>query len=80
MNIKLRQKAKSNFDKDFFKLLNNTVLGKTIKNVRKCRDIKLITIERRINHLASLPNYQTTKFYTDNLLAIENQKHSNINE
>ena len=80
MDTKLRQKAKSNFDKDFFKLLNNAVLGKTIKNVRKYRDIKLITIERRINHLVALPNYQTTKFYTGNLLAIENQKHPNINE
>ena len=78
MNTKLRQKAKNNFEKDFFKLMNNTVFGKTMENVRKYRDIKLVTTEKRRNYLVSEPNYYITKFFTENLLEIEMKKNSNI--
>ena len=74
MNTKLRQKAKNNFEKDFFKLMNNAVFGKTMENVRKYRDIKLVTTERIRNYLVSEPNYHTTKCFTENLLAIEMKK------
>ena len=74
MNTKLRKKAKNNFEKDFFKLMNNAVFGKTMENVRKHRNIKLVTTERRRNYLVSEPNYHTTKFFTENLLAIEMRK------
>ena len=74
MNTDLRKKAKNDFEKDFFKLMNNAVFGKTMENVRKHRDIKLVTTERRRNYLVSEPNYHTTKFFTSKLLAIEMRK------
>ena len=54
--------------------MNNAVFGKTMENVRKHRDIKLVTTERRRNYLVSEPNYHTRKFFTENLLAIEMKK------
>ena len=71
MNTEPRKKAKNDFEKDFFKLMNNSVFGKTMENVRKHRDIKLVTTEKRRNYLVSQPNYHTTKFFTENLMAIE---------
>ena len=71
MNTKLRQKAENNFEKDFFKLTNNAIFMKTMANVRKYRNMKLVTTERRRNYLVSEPNYHATIFFTENLLAIE---------
>ena len=74
MNTDLRKEAKNDFEKDFFKLMNNAVFGKTMENVRKHRDIKLVTTERRRNYLISEPNYHTTMFFTGHLLATEMKK------
>ena len=71
MNTKFRKKAKNDFKKDFFKLINNAVFGKTVENVRKHRDIKLVTTDKRRNQLVSEPNYHTRKCFSENLLAIE---------
>ena len=60
--------------KGFFKLISNSIFRKTIENVRKHRDIKLVTTEKRRNYLVSEPNYQSTKFFSENLLAIEMRK------
>ena len=57
MNTKLRQKAKDNFEKYFFKLMNSAVFGKTMQNLRKYRDIKLILTVRRRSYLVSKSNY-----------------------
>ena len=54
--------------------MNSAVFGKTIENVRKYRDIKPVTTERRRNYLASELDYHITRFFTENLLAIEMQK------
>ena len=54
--------------------MNNAVFGKTMENVRKHRNNKLVTTERRRNYLVSEPNYHTAKFLTENLLAIEMRK------
>ena len=80
MNIKLRTEAKTDFEKDFFKLMNNAVFGKTMENVRKHRDIKLVTTDKRRNQLVSEPNYHTTKYFSENLMAIEMKKNKSKNE
>ena len=74
MNTKLRAEAKNDFEKYFFKLMNNAVFGKTIENARKYRCIKLVTAEKRRNQLASEPNYHTPKYFSENLMAIEMKK------
>ena len=66
-NTELRKNASNEFEKDFFKLMNNAVLGKTIENVRKHRDIKLVRTDKKINKLVSEPNYHTMKLIDDNL-------------
>ena len=74
MNTELRKKTKNKFEKDFFKLMNNSDFGKTTENVRKHRDIKLVTTDKRRNQLVSERNYHTTKYFSENLLAIEMKK------
>ena len=62
MNTDLRKKTKNDFEKDFFKLMNNAVFGKTMGNVKKHRDIKLVTTDKRRNRLVPGPNYHTNGF------------------
>ena len=81
MNTDQRIKAKNDFEKDFFKLVNNAVFKKTMENVTKHRDTKLVTTERKRNYLVSELFYHTLKFFTENLMAIEKKKiQININK
>ena len=63
-----------NSKKNFFKLMNNLVFGKTMENVRKHRNMKLLTTDEKRNKLVSEPNYHTTKHFSVNLLAIDMKK------
>ena len=74
MNTKLRKEAKNDSKKDFFKLMNNAVFGKTMENVRKHRDIKLVATDKRRNQLASEPNYHASKYFSENVMSIEMEK------
>ena len=62
MNTDLRKDAKNDFEKDFFKLMNNLVYGKTMENVRNHRDIKIVITDKRRSILASQPDYHSTKY------------------
>ena len=74
MNTELRKKASNDFEKDFVKLMNNAVFGKTLENVRKHRDIKLVKTDHKRNKLVSEPNYHTMKLISENLSIIEMKK------
>ena len=65
MKTELRKIAKNYFEKDFFKLMNNAVFGKTIENVRKHRDIKLVTADKKRSKLVSKPNYHTMNYISE---------------
>ena len=74
INTELRKKASNDFEKDSFKLMNNAVFGKTMENVRKHRDIKLVKTDHKRNKLVSEPNYHTMKLISENLSIIEMKK------
>ena len=74
VNTELRKKATNDFEKDFFKLMNNVVFGKTMENVRKHRDIKLVKTNKKRNKLVSEPNFHTMKLIDNNLAIIEMRK------
>ena len=74
MNTELRKLAKDDFEKDLFKLMNNAVSGKTMENIRKHRDIKLVTTDKKRNKLVSEPNYHTMNYISKGLSIIEMNK------
>ena len=74
MNTELRKVAKNDFKKDLFKLMNNSVFGKTMENIRKHRDIKLVTTNKRRSKLVSEPNYHTINYISEDLSIIEMTK------
>ena len=75
MNIELRKAAKNDFEKDLFKLMNNSVFGKTIENIRKRhRDIKLVTTDKKRSKLVSELSYHTINLILEDLSIIEMKK------
>ena len=71
MNTAVRTQAKNDFEKEYFKLKNNSAYSKTMEKIRKHRDIYLVTIDKKPSILASEPNYHATKHISENLLIME---------
>ena len=74
MNTEYSTEAKNEFENNFFKLMNNSVFGKKMKNVGNHRDIKLVTSDKRRKQLVSEPNYQSHKTFSEHLMAIQMKK------
>ena len=74
MNTELRKLAKNDFEKNLFKLMNNSVFRKTMENIRKHRDIKLVTTDKKRSKLVSEPNYHTINLISEDLSIIEMKK------
>ena len=70
-NTELRKKAKNDFEKDFFKLINNAVFGKTMENIRKHKDIKLVTNEKEYLRNVMKPNFKPGVLFGENLMGCE---------
>ena len=73
-NTKKRTQAKNSFEKDFFKLMNNSVFGKTMENIRKRVDVRLITDEKKLLKMVSKPTYVSSKIFNENLVAVHKIK------
>ena len=74
INTELKTKSTNHFGKEFYKLCNNSACGKTMENVRKHRDIQLVTNDKKRSILASEPNYHSTKYISDDLLVMKMKK------
>ena len=74
MNTELRKEAKNDFERDLFKLMNNSVFGKTMENIRKHRDIKLVKTDKKRSKLVSEPNYDIINLISEDLSIIEMKK------
>ena len=75
-NTRQRTNAKNAFEKDFFKLMNNSVFGKTMENIRKREDIKLVTNEKQLMKMTSKPTFINSKIFNENLVAVHKIKES----
>ena len=75
-NTEKRKSAKNDFEKDFFKLMNDSVFGKTMENIRKRVDVRLVTDEKKLLKLASKPTYVSSKIFNENLVAVHKIKES----
>ena len=73
-NTEKRKNAKNTFEKDFFKLLNNACFGKTMENLRKRVDIRLVTSKHKLLKLASKPTFVSSKIFNDNMVAVHKIK------
>ena len=69
-NTEKRKHAKNTFKKDFFKLVNNSVFGKTMENLRKWVDVRPVTNEKKLDKLTSKPTYVSSKIFNENLMAV----------
>ena len=70
-NTEKRTMAKNSFEKDFFKLMNNSVFGKTKENLRKRSNIKLETDPEHLLKLTRQPTYVSSKIFDENLVGVQ---------
>ena len=75
-NTSLRTQAKNNFEKDFFKLMNNSVFGKTMENIRNRVNVKLVDTGEQFKKLTAKPNYESRKIFNENLVSVHMKKTS----
>ena len=75
-NTEKRKHAKNSFEKDYFKLMNNSIFGRTMLNLRKRVDIRLVTDEKKPDKLTSKPTYVSSKIFNENLMAVHKVKES----
>ena len=75
-NTNLRTQAKNNFEKDFFKLMNNSVFGKTMENIRNRVNVKLVDTGEQFKKLTAKPNYESRKIFNENLVSVHMKKTS----
>ena len=73
-NTDLRKEAKNAFEKDFFKLMNSSVFGKTIENIRKRQNVKLVDDRKKALKLSSKPNFDRVTIFDENLVAVHMKK------
>ena len=76
MNTELRAKAKNNFEKDHYKLMNNSVFGKTMENIRNRVNVKLVNSKEKARKLIAKPNYRSCKIFSENLISVHMKKTS----
>ena len=77
MNTNLRTQAKNNFEKDFYKLMNNSVFGKTMENIRNRVNVKLVNTEEKLKKLVAKPNLKSPpKIFSENLVSVHLKKTS----
>ena len=75
-NTNLRAKAKNNFEKDFYKLMNNSVFGKTMENIRNRVNVKLVNTKEKLSKLVAKPNFKSCKIFSENLVSVHMKKTS----
>ena len=73
-NTEKRKHAKNSFEKDFFKLMNNSVFGKTMENLHKWVDVRLVTNEKKLDKLTSKPTFVCSKIFNENLMPVHKVK------
>ena len=73
-NTQKRMGAKNAFEKDFLKLLNNSVFGKTMENIRKRVDVRLVADQKNLSKLVSKPTYVISKIFNEDLVAVHKIK------
>ena len=79
-NTEKRKNSKKSFEKDFFKLMNNSIFGKTMENLRKRVDVRLITNEKKLLEMTARPTYVSSKIFNENLVAVHKVKETlNLN-